>query len=135
MSKWNQMKRFGYPPKTMKGVPRPKTWADFHKAYLSNQIYLFNLKSFTIQWAKRGSGNAGARYFNYYLIPPLVYWNPDIRFNRYKVLSASPPFIKLEMSKLNRMFKHINRKCNEFFLFQRYAIGFGPYHLSGRYYS
>jgi len=97
MSKWNQMKRFGYPPKTMKGVPRPKTWADFHKAYLSNQIYLFNLKSFTIQWAKRGSGNAGARYFNYYLIPPLVYWNPDIRFNRYKVLSASPPFIKLEM--------------------------------------
>eukprot|EP01114_Cavostelium_apophysatum_P012108 TRINITY_DN2686_c0_g1_i1.p1 TRINITY_DN2686_c0_g1~~TRINITY_DN2686_c0_g1_i1.p1 ORF type:complete len:139 (-),score=14.59 TRINITY_DN2686_c0_g1_i1:34-450(-) len=87
-NQWGKQRRFAYP--LMKRLPSPKSPQDFHKAYLANKQYLYNVKSVQLQLPKKGPGATGIRHFKYFVEPPLRYWNPDVTFQCKKVLSAAP---------------------------------------------
>ncbi|KAL6052747.1 28S ribosomal protein S25, mitochondrial [Balamuthia mandrillaris] len=84
-----KMKQFG----KFKGLPKPKTTEDWLKVYMGHQHYLFGVSRVQLEWAKKGAGQTGARYFKYNKLPPLRFWNPDVEFVEIKRLQGKPSLI------------------------------------------
>jgi len=92
-----KMKRFGWP--TTKAGPKPQDWSTLYKSYLENKYYIFNVKKVEFDFPKKGAF-AGSRKFHQFLIPPLRFWNVDIRFQENKRYSLEPTLsVELESGK------------------------------------
>jgi len=78
--KWGKMQQFP----TKHGLKLHRA-SEVKQAYLEGKIYLYNVTDVKLEWAKKGPGQTGIRHFKYDIVPPLRYWNPDIKFETIKV--------------------------------------------------
>eukprot|EP01125_Pyxidicula_operculata_P021816 TRINITY_DN8665_c0_g1_i1.p1 TRINITY_DN8665_c0_g1~~TRINITY_DN8665_c0_g1_i1.p1 ORF type:complete len:148 (-),score=32.94 TRINITY_DN8665_c0_g1_i1:123-536(-) len=74
MSHINKMKQFG----KVRWYPKPKTDKQWDILYKNHKTVIPSVKSISLEWSKKGQGQTGARYFKYYNIPPLKYWNKSL---------------------------------------------------------
>ena len=77
MAYWNKMRQFG----RERYFPRPRNEQDLVKLYNEHKTVVPNLQKIEVEWSKKGAGQAGARHFKYYNVPPLKYWNKDVRLS------------------------------------------------------
>jgi hypothetical protein len=97
MVNWNRAKRYGYKLGTSVIPGLRPTQEQLLKFYQQDKAYIYDVKQFTLQWAKLGAGMTGARYFHYYHIKPLVFWNTDVVFKEVKLMKGDPK-IEMEMT-------------------------------------
>jgi hypothetical protein len=50
--------------------------------------FLYGVRELTLTYNKTGAGQTGTRHFNYYAVPAIRYWNPELRVN---VVKLEPP--------------------------------------------
>jgi len=75
------------------------TFSQLYDAVIKDKYYLY-INKLSLQYAKRGAGQAGTRFFIYEKIPSLKYWNPDVTFESTKVV-AEPKIPKVTITMLD----------------------------------
>merc|ERR1712000_747563 len=106
----NQKKKFGI----VKFYPKPKTQEEWHEVYLRHEINLPNVSKILLSWSNKGPGYTGIRYFSYFTVPPIRYFNKDVEINIEKsTTKQSPATIKVEFSNGKSIQKDVKNLKNE----------------------
>eukprot|EP01123_Difflugia_compressa_P000399 TRINITY_DN10482_c0_g1_i1.p1 TRINITY_DN10482_c0_g1~~TRINITY_DN10482_c0_g1_i1.p1 ORF type:complete len:153 (-),score=26.59 TRINITY_DN10482_c0_g1_i1:70-462(-) len=77
--------------------PKPRTERHWDMLYKAHKTLVPNLQKITLEWSKDGRGKTGIRYFKYYNIKPLQYWNRSLDVKLDKKVEPTPAKLTVEL--------------------------------------